>query len=186
MGGSLTARSWVVAACPTLRNSHTQKKKEERKKNAFFFHSPDDFLLQSQRSAPRRAADGPGLGRRWLLVLCRVNSDQCFNTPCECVCVCVCVCMTVTRVTVRPESWVCPGETSHICARRKMEEKKKKKKKNSLKMRNRRVQRQRWGAGANLLIYYFFLILCVNLAQILALSRLICIDIKLWIKQYHL
>lgn len=62
---SLTTRSWVVTACPTLRKNA----------NNAFLHSPDGFLLQSQRSAPRRAADCPG----WREGGCWVNSDQCFT-----------------------------------------------------------------------------------------------------------
>lgn len=42
--GSLRARSWVLTACPTLRE----------KLNNAFLHSPGGFLLQSQRAAPRR------------------------------------------------------------------------------------------------------------------------------------
>lgn len=42
--GSLTAWSWVVTACSTLRE----------KLNNAFSHSPGGFLLQSQRAAPRR------------------------------------------------------------------------------------------------------------------------------------
>lgn len=42
--GSLRARSWVVTACPTLRE----------KLNNAFLHSPGGFLLQSQRAAPKR------------------------------------------------------------------------------------------------------------------------------------
>lgn len=49
--GSLTARSWVVTACSTLRE----------KLNNAFSHSPGGFLLQSQRAAPRRVCGrGPG------------------------------------------------------------------------------------------------------------------------------
>lgn len=71
--GSLTPRRWVVTAWPTLRKN--------AKKKTSFLHSPEDLLLQSQRSAPRRAADGPG----WREGGCCVVLDEfrpVFHTPC--------------------------------------------------------------------------------------------------------
>lgn len=73
-------------------NGLSYLEKNAEKKNAFL-HSPDDFLLQSQRSAPRRATDGPG----WREGGCCVVLGEfrpVFNTPC----------VTVTRVTVGPGS----------------------------------------------------------------------------------